>query len=122
MTTTEQIQSHLRTCDLQRTRAETTAAALKISNTTMRRRLRAEGVQYYDLVEAERLRRCEQLLQDKPTMRGKEMMDELGYTELNSFLRAFKRWTGLNFRDKHNPAPVKLCECCGGSGRVLCNP
>jgi AraC-like DNA-binding protein len=52
-------------------------------------------------------------------MRGKEMMDELGYTELNSFFRAFKRWTGLNFRDKHNPAPVKLCECCGGSGRVV---
>jgi AraC family transcriptional regulator, mar-sox-rob regulon activator len=119
MTTTEKVQEYLRTCDLRRTRQETVAEALGLSNTTMRRRLRAEGVQYYELVEAERLRRCEQLLQDKPMARGKEMMDELGYTELNSFFRAFKRWTGLNFRDKHNPAPVKLCECCGGSGRVV---
>lgn len=119
MTTTEKVQQHLKTCDLRRTRAETVAAALKISNTIMRRRLRHEGVQYYTLVEAERLRRCEQLLQDKPTMRGKEMMGVLGYTELNSFFRAFRRWTGLNFRDKHNPAPVKLCECCGGTGRLV---
>lgn len=119
MTTTEKVQQYLRTCDLRLARAETAADALKISNTTMRRRLRAEGVQYYTLVEAERLRRCEQLLQEKPTMRGKEMMSVLGYTELNSFFRAFRRWTGLNYRDKHNPARVKLCECCGGTGRLV---
>ena len=42
--------------------------------------------------------RCEQQLRQawRP---GKCLADELGYLEVNSFYRAFRRWTGLTYSE-----------------------
>ena len=50
------------------------------------------------LVALDRARqyRCEQRLRDV-WLPGKCLADELGYLEVNSFYRAFRRWTGLSY-------------------------
>jgi AraC family transcriptional regulator, mar-sox-rob regulon activator len=74
------------------------AAELGMSCTTMRRRLRADRTSYQLLLDRARQYRCEHLLRRR-WLPGKCLADRLGYTEVNSFYRAFRRWTGTNFRD-----------------------
>jgi len=78
--------------------ADSVAESLGMSSTTLRRRLRADHTCYQFLLDRARQYRCEQVL--RSTWRpGKCLADELGYLEVNSFYRAFRRWTGLTYSE-----------------------
>ena len=96
--TTEHVLRMLLDGDLSRVRAESVAEALGISCTTLRRRLRQDHTSYQFLLDRARQFRCEKRLRER-WLPGKCLADELGYLEINSFYRAFKRWTGLNYSE-----------------------
>ena len=84
--------------DLSRLRADSVAESLGMSSTTLRRRLRADHTCYQFLLDRARQYRCEQRLKQR-WLPGKCLADELGYLEVNSFYRAFRRWTGLTYSE-----------------------
>ena len=88
----------LLTGDLLRLRSEEIADRLHISPTTLRRRLRADGINYQSILDHIRRHRCTVML-EKRWLPGKCVAWELGYAEVNSFYRAFRRWTGHNYSD-----------------------
>ena len=96
--TTEHVLRMLLDGDLSRVRAGSVAEALGISCTTLRRRLRQDHTSYQFLLDRARQFRCEKRLRER-WLPGKCLADELGYLEINSFYRAFKRWTGLNYSE-----------------------
>ena len=96
--TTERVLQLLLACDLSRVRAESVAEDLGVSCTTLRRRLREDHTSYQFLLDRARQFRCEAQLKER-WLPGKCLADELGYLEINSFYRAFKRWTGLNYSE-----------------------
>ena len=96
--TTARVLQMLLQGDLARLRSESVADALGISPTTLRRRLRADSVCYQELLDRARRHRCEVQLQ-KRWLPGKSLAWELGYAEVNSFYRAFRRWTGVSYSE-----------------------
>lgn len=94
--TTDRVLHILLRGDLSRLRVDTVAAQLGMSATTLRRRLRLDHTHYQFLLDRARQYRCEQALRSnwRP---GKCLAHELGYLEVNSFYRAFRRWTGIGF-------------------------
>ncbi|MEO0437078.1 MAG: AraC family transcriptional regulator [Pseudomonadota bacterium] len=96
--TTDRVLNILLTGDLYRLRAESVAEALGISCTTLRRRLRNDHTSYQFLLDRARQFRCEAQLKAR-WLPGKCLADELGYLEVNSFYRAFRRWTGLSYSE-----------------------
>ena len=88
----------LLTGDLLRLRSEEVADAVHISPTTLRRRLRADGIHYQSILDQVRRHRCTLML-EKRWLPGKCVAWELGYAEVNSFYRAFRRSTGHNYSD-----------------------
>ncbi len=96
--TTDRVLQILLRGDLSRLRADSVAEALGMSSTTLRRRLRADHTCYQFLLDRARQYRCEQKLREV-WLPGKCLADELGYLEVNSFYRAFRRWTGLSYSE-----------------------
>jgi len=94
--TTDKVLQILLGGDLARMRADGVAERLGMSGTTMRRRLKADHTTYQFLLDRTRQYRCEQLIREA-WMPGKCVADRLGYLEVNSFYRAFRRWTGLSY-------------------------
>ena len=94
--TTDRVLKILLDGDLARLRADSVAASLGMSCTTLRRRLRADHTCYQFLLDRARQYRCEQRLR-QVWLPGKCLAYELGYLEVNSFYRAFRRWTGLSY-------------------------
>ena len=96
--TTDRVLQILLGGDLARLRADSVAESLGMSSTTLRRRLRADHTCYQFLLDRARQYRCEQVLRImwRP---GKCLAEELGYLEVNSFYRAFRRWTGLSYSE-----------------------
>ena len=88
----------LLTGDLLRLRSEEVADAVHISPTTLRRRLRADGINYQSILDQVRRHRCTLML-EKRWLPGKCVAWELGYAEVSSFYRALRRWTGHNYSD-----------------------
>lgn len=84
--------------DLSRLRSNDIADELAISPTTLRRRLRADELNYQDLLDRIRQHRCMKMLEGR-WLPGKSVAWELGYMEVNSFYRAFRRWTGTRYSD-----------------------
>ena len=84
--------------DLARLRSDTLADAMRISPTTLRRRLSRDGTNYQAILDAVRRYRCEQQLAIH-WVPGKCLAWDLGYAEVNSFYRAFRRWTGANYSE-----------------------
>jgi AraC-like DNA-binding protein len=70
------------------------ASAVGISERSLRRRLEDEGSSYSQLVEEAKLELSRRLLGD-PRLPIKQVAGELGFADVRSFHRAFKRWTGL---------------------------
>ena len=103
--TTDRVLKILLGGDLARLRADSVAESLGMSSTTLRRRLRADHTCYQFLLDRARQYRCEQKLRTV-WLPGKCLADELGYLEVNSFYRAFRRWTGLSYSE------YKLRYCC----------
>jgi len=96
--TTDRVLRILLDGDLSRLRAESVSETLGISCTTLRRRLRNDHTSYQFLLDRARQYRCESRLRER-WFPGKCLADELGYLEVNSFYRAFRRWTGLSYSD-----------------------
>ncbi len=96
--TTDRVLQILLNDDLSRVRADSIAESMGISPTTLRRRLRADHTHYQFLLDRARQYRCEQQLRNL-WLPGKCLADQLGYLEVNSFYRAFRRWTGLNYSE-----------------------
>lgn len=96
--TTDRVLQILLRGDLSRIRSDRVAEQLGISSTTLRRRLRADHTSYQFLLDRARQYRCEKRLRQR-WLPGKCMADELGYIEVNSFYRAFRRWTGLSYSE-----------------------
>ncbi len=94
--TTDRVLHLLLRGDLARMRADSVAESLGMSGTTLRRRLRADHTCYQFLLDRARQYRCEQKLR-QAWLPGKCLADELGYLEVNSFYRAFRRWTGVSY-------------------------
>ena len=94
--TTDKVLQILLGGDLARIRADGVAEKLGMSGTTMRRRLKADHTTYQFLLDRTRQYRCEQLIRET-WMPGKCVAHNLGYLEVNSFYRAFRRWTGLGY-------------------------
>ena len=82
--------------DLSRIRSDTLSDSLRISPTTLRRRLRRDSLTYQQILDAVRRYRCEETLAGD-WVPGKCLAWELGYAEVKSFYRAFRRWTGYNY-------------------------
>jgi AraC-like DNA-binding protein len=96
--TTDRVLQILLAGDLSRLRAESVAESMGISTTTLRRRLRADHTHYQFLLDRTRQYRCEQQLRNL-WLPGKCLADQLGYLEVNSFYRAFRRWTGITYSE-----------------------
>jgi len=96
--TTDRVLDILLSGDLARLRADSVAEKLGMSSTTLRRRLRADHTSYQFLLDRARHYRCEQQLRQR-WLPGKCLADQLGYLEVNSFYRAFRRWTGLTYSE-----------------------
>ncbi|MEW9797081.1 AraC family transcriptional regulator [Alteromonas sp. CYL-A6] len=74
------------------------AASLAVSERTLQRRLRASDTHYQAL--AQHIRKQHALAQiHKPHVTQASLADYLGYSDESAFAKAFKRWTGMGFRD-----------------------
>lgn len=72
---------------------ETLARALRVSERTLRRRLQGQGTSFQELLDE--LRRNQALLRvADETLSLEQLASSLGFAEMSSFHRAFKRWTG----------------------------
>jgi len=69
------------------------AAELGMSPRTLTRRLGAEGLTFSQLVERARREQALSLLQRR-SLSLEEVTEELNYSTVPNFIRAFKRWTG----------------------------
>ncbi|WP_336365946.1 helix-turn-helix transcriptional regulator [Marinobacter sp. C2H3] len=79
--------------DRGRVGVEAVAAQLHMSRYTLHKKLRREGVTFARLLEDVRRKQALTYLQDK-TKPLVEIAEQLGFSELSAFSRAFKRWMG----------------------------
>lgn len=96
--TTLRVIDALLTGDLSRIRSDTLSDSLRVSPTTLRRRLSRDSLTYQQILDAVRSYRCEEILAGDWAP-GKCLAWDLGYAEVNSFYRAFRRWTGYNYSE-----------------------
>ena len=82
--------------ELDQIHATDIARCLCVSASTLRRRLRAEHTSYQELLNLVRRHRCEKALAQR-WLPGKSIAAELGYSQANSFYRAFGKWTGMTY-------------------------
>jgi AraC-like DNA-binding protein len=82
---------------------EELAAALQTSSRSLRRSLQRMGTSYQLLLDKVRRNRAEEWIRTTP-MTVEEMAQQLGFSDVRSFRRAFKRWTG------HTPYMFRVSE------------
>lgn len=70
------------------------ARALGLSDRTLKRRLRDEGVSYRGLLAEVRGRHANRLLGDQ-TLSLTQIAERMGFSDLSSFSQAYKRWFGV---------------------------
>ena len=70
------------------------AADLNMSQRTMRRRLSELGTSYREMLKETRRNRAIELI-NTTNMTVLEVSEELGYSDVRSFRRAFRQWTGM---------------------------
>lgn len=72
---------------------ESVANQLHMSDRTLKRQLAAEGTSFSSLVDEVRYRHATSLL-SRTDYSLEQIADELGYSDVANFSRAFKRWSG----------------------------
>ncbi|WP_224361192.1 AraC family transcriptional regulator [Hyalangium versicolor] len=77
---------------------ETVAKQLHVSARTLQRRLAEHHTTFQDVADAVRSELARQYLRD-PHLGISEVAFRLGYSDLSTFDRAFKRWTGMTPRE-----------------------
>ena len=100
-------------------RRQQAAQALRVSDRTLQRRLRAEGVSFRQLLDETRRELAQQYLR-QPRQSLKRVAEQLGFEDPSNFFRACKRWFGVSpacYRDRFAPAraPVGSATPPGGS-------
>tara|TARA_R110002167_G_scaffold346700_4_gene557446 strand:+ start:1372 stop:2394 length:1023 start_codon:yes stop_codon:yes gene_type:complete len=73
--------------------AENISCSLHMSRHTLYRKLKAEGVSFHEILDKVRKNKALELLK-KDQLALSEIAFLLGFSELSSFSRAFKKWTG----------------------------
>lgn len=73
---------------------------LGISSRTLQRNLSAENTSYKEQVQA--IQKSMTFSYLRLNLSTDEISYLVGYTEVNAFLRAFKKWTGLSFTEYKN--------------------
>jgi AraC-like DNA-binding protein len=73
---------------------EEVAAKLGVSSRTLKRKLKAEGHAFSDLLDALALELARELLRQQ-ALSLEQVAERLGYSDVSNFGRAFRRWTGL---------------------------
>ena len=92
-TTTELAKSALQCKDKELLTRSQLARRLNMSDQTLKRQLAVEGVSYKSLAQGIREKKaCDLLRSAELTM--EEISDNLGYSNVANFYRAFKSWTG----------------------------
>jgi AraC-like DNA-binding protein len=86
------------TLELGAPRIEKIAESLGRSVRTLQRRLDEEGTSFQDVVERAREQSAREHAR-RGELSSKQMASVLGYADVPSFLRAFKRWTGMSPRE-----------------------
>lgn len=94
MTTTQKVSDYLAVCQLPRNITPHVASALRMSPVTLRRLLREEGTTLAELVRAEKIRRVQSAISERPMINAKRLAGECGYADVEHFYRAFKSWFG----------------------------
>jgi len=74
---------------------ETLAAVLRMSYSTLQRRLQAEGLSYQRLKDNLRRDIAINLL-SQPGLTVTDVAEQTGFQETSAFHRAFKKWTGVS--------------------------
>jgi AraC-like DNA-binding protein len=74
--------------------ADAIAAALKMSARTLQRRLEDEGIRFSTVLDETRASTAKKFLAD-PKLALAEVAYKIGFSDLATFSRAFKRWTGV---------------------------
>jgi len=74
---------------------ETVAGQLNMSRYTLHKKLKQEGVTFAHLLEQVRREKALAYMKDK-TKPLVEIAEQLGFSELSAFSRAFKRWMGTS--------------------------
>src|SRR5690554_2236256 len=73
---------------------EVVASQLHMSRYTLHKKLRREGLTFASLLGDVRRKQALTYMQDK-TKSLVEIAEQLGFSELSAFSRAFKRWMGI---------------------------
>lgn len=73
---------------------EEVARTMHVSSRTLKRRLAEEGTSFRAVLDEARRAKAEELLR-APSRTLEAIASELGYADVASFSRAFRRWTGL---------------------------
>ena len=74
---------------------EAVASQLHMSRYTLHKKLKREGLTFASLLEDVRRKQALTYMQDK-TKPLVEIAEQLGFSELSAFSRAFKRWMGTS--------------------------
>ncbi len=74
------------------------ARRLHVSPSTLRRRLRREHTSYQELLDRVRRHRCAKQLHRR-WLPGKCIAESLGFSQPNSFYRAFAKWMGMSYTE-----------------------
>lgn len=74
---------------------EAVASQLHMSRYTLHKKLKREGLTFASLLEEVRRKQALTYMQDK-TKPLVEIAEQLGFSELSAFSRAFKRWMGTS--------------------------
>ena len=87
------VETELRVLLPERANIDEAAAALRMSTRTLQRRLEHEGTRFSEVLDTVRADVARHLLSD-PELPLAEIAYRLGFADLATFSRAFKRWTG----------------------------
>lgn len=85
--------------------------SLNMSLRALQHQLRADGTTNQEILDDTRRRLAQRSTQDH-TLSRDEITSMLGFSEISSFSRAFKRWTGLMslvFRGNRRPGARSIC-------------
>ncbi|WP_158502203.1 AraC family transcriptional regulator [Vitiosangium sp. GDMCC 1.1324] len=75
--------------------AEVIAARLHMSKRTLQRRLEEAGISFQELVDRVRAEKARTLLRDEQ-LELADVAFRLGFSDVSSFSRSFRRWTGVS--------------------------
>ena len=75
-----------------------TASFMNMSPRTLSRKLKKENSGFHKLLDEERQRRCLHYLR-ADVVRGQEIAELVGLSDISHFYRSFKQWTGYSFSE-----------------------